>query len=141
MRFLRFYDGYLLCEFTSACFGSQHQRNAGKRVCTRGYSLLMILLSILALGLLSLSSVSLRSASQGSAQAQEKANARLALVLAIAELQKQAGSDMRITAPADIPAQNNSPLTGVWKSWEGTNHTLTGSMTGRPTIPDYARIG
>jgi len=102
--------------------------------------LLIILLSILALGLLSLSSVSLRSASQGSAQAQEKANARLALVLAIAELQKQAGSDMRITAPADILDQNNPPLTGVWRSWEGTNQTLTGSMTGRPTIPDYARI-
>ncbi|MGB1128674.1 MAG: hypothetical protein ACPG4K_01390 [Haloferula sp.] len=59
---------------------------------------LMVLLSLLAVGLLSLSSISLRSGSNVSAMAEARANARLALNIAIGELQKEMGPDMRISA-------------------------------------------
>ncbi|MEY3896706.1 MAG: hypothetical protein RLZZ214_2226, partial [Verrucomicrobiota bacterium] len=41
-------------------------------------------------------------------------------MLAIGELQKNAGPDQRITARADVDPQNtaNPRLTGVWKSWD-----------------------
>ena len=88
---------------------------------------LMILLTIIAVGLLSLSSISLRSAGIGDAQARANANARLAVMLAIGELQKQTGDDRRITADASIldpsavqvpPAKKpQSNLVGTWRSW------------------------
>ena len=57
----------------------------------------MILLTIIAVGLLSLSAVSLRSSSQSTAYAEARANARLALMIAIGELQRQTGLDTRVT--------------------------------------------
>ncbi len=98
---------------------------------------MMVLLVVVAVGLLSLSSVALRSASLGSAEAEAQANARMALMLALAELQQQAGPDMRVTAPADILDEDNPPLTGVWRSWEGSDHEQSGSLVGRPIQPDY----
>lgn len=99
---------------------------------------LMLLLAILAMGLLSLSSISLRAASKDVAQAEARANAKLALMLAIAELQSHAGPDTRITAPSGIVDQDSAPLTGVWRSWEGTNHETRGNFSGRPVTPDYS---
>ena len=93
--------------------------------------LLMILLTVIAVGLLTLSSISLRASSQGAALATARSNARLAMMLALGELQKLAGSDTRITARADILDQNNPPLLGIWKSWEGSDHDLQG----RPISP------
>ena len=79
----------------------------------------MILLTVIAVGLLSLSAISLRSSASGEASARAYANARLAVMLAVGELQKEAGDDRRITADASIlsatTAQPN--LTGVWTSW------------------------
>ena len=63
---------------------------------------LMVLLMLLALGMLSLSSVSLRTAAQSSDMNLARANARMALLLALGELQTHAGSDTRVTARADI---------------------------------------
>ena len=97
----------------------------------------MVLLVMIALAMLSLSYVSLRTSGRSSAEMEAKANARLALMLAIGKLQQHAGPDMRVTAPADILDEENPPLTGVWKSWEGTDHEATGSFTGRPKAPDY----
>ena len=92
---------------------------------TRGFALvvtlsLMILLTIIAVGLLTLSSISLRSSSQGNAMAAARANARMALMMAIGDLQKHAGPDQRVTARADLIDENiaSSKLTGVWDSWE-----------------------
>lgn len=95
---------------------------------------LMILLTLVAVGLLSLSAVSLRSGSQSRAESEARANARMALMFAIGELQKHTGQDTRVTAPADIVDPNAPTLTGVWKSWEGTDH----DGTGRPIKPDYS---
>lgn len=108
----------------------------------RGFALvitlsLMILLTILAVGMLSLSAVSLRSSSQGSAESQARTNARLALMIAIGELQKHAGVDTRVTAASGIVVEDSPPLLGVWKSWEGTDHETTGPFAGRPVTPDY----
>lgn len=105
----------------------------------RGFALivtlsLMVLLTVIAVGLLSLSSISLRGSSQGSAMQVARANARLALMLAIGDLQKQLGPDTRVSARADILNQNNAPLLGAWKSWEGTDH----DSNGRPIAPTYA---
>jgi hypothetical protein len=74
---------------------------------SRGFALvvtlsLMILLTVIAVGLLSLSAVSLRSSSHGMAQAEAKANARLALMIALGELQKEMGPDMRVSAEAAL---------------------------------------
>lgn len=78
----------------------------------------MILLTVIAVGLLSLSAISLRSSTAGEAMARANANARMAILMALGDLQKYAGDDRRITADASIsgtPAQPN--LVGVWDSW------------------------
>jgi len=84
----------------------------------RGFALvvtlsLMILLTIIAVGLLSLSSISLRASGASTAIAEARQNARMALMLAIGELQKQAGPDQRITATADIAGDTAGLPLGV----------------------------
>ncbi len=96
---------------------------------------LFVLLTVLVVGLLGLSSISLRSGNHGQYAAQARANARMALVLAIGELQRRAGPDTRVTARADILDDDNPPLLGVWKSWEGANH----DAQGRPVSPGNYR--
>lgn len=78
----------------------------------------MILLTVIAVGLLSLSSISLRSTANGEAEARAFANARVAILMAIGDLQKEAGDDRRITADASILENTAQPnLVGVWSSW------------------------
>lgn len=98
-----------------------------RQSCRGGFALvitvtLMVVLTVLVVGLLSLSAVSLRDASQYGPQAEARANARLALVMAFAQLQKQTGIDTRITATADLLAAESSAHVanpawcGVWRS-------------------------
>ena len=66
-----------------------------------------------------LSTVEIRSSSQGDALAEAKANARMALMIAIGELQKTAGPDQRVTAEGDIdsnPGSGKAHWVGVWNS-------------------------
>lgn len=79
---------------------------------------MMLLLALLAVGLLSLSTVSLRSSQHGNASQTARSNARLALTLAIGDLQKKLGPDQRISAPASI-VRSDAPfgVTGVWNAW------------------------
>ncbi|MFK7849955.1 MAG: hypothetical protein AB8D78_03155 [Akkermansiaceae bacterium] len=83
--------------------------------------LLMVLLSILALGLLSLSSVALRSNAQSSALSEARGNAKLALMIAIGRLQSELGSDQRISANGAIlenaATVEHPQWTGAWDSW------------------------
>ena len=83
---------------------------------------LTVLLTVIAVGLLSLSAIGQRSSSGTAAQAAAKANARLALMLALGELQKGLGPDQRISAPGgqqlaegDKTAGNH--WVGVYDSW------------------------
>lgn len=93
---------------------------------------LMVLLTVLAVGLLGLSSLSLSGSARDSYRAEAKANARLALSLAIAQLQKHTGPDQRITVPADQlssggdggqsdAAEARHHWTGVYDSWTSTS--------------------
>lgn len=91
----------------------------------RGFALvvtlsLMILLTIIAVGMLSLASVNLRAQSQGQAMAAARNNARMALMLAIGELQTSVGPDRAVTANGEIRSDNPAkPNTvGVWESWD-----------------------
>ena len=99
---------------------------------------LMILLTIIAVGLLTLSSISLRASSQENAMAEARANARLALMLAIGDLQKHLGPDRAITAPSEILATSSTPLakpntTGVWESWWDFNPNAAPDYTAEKT--------
>lgn len=75
-------------------------------------------LVILAVALASLATIELRRTSQGHQVALAKANARLALMQAIGQLQKTLGPDQRVSASADIleghPQQPQ--WTGVWRT-------------------------
>ncbi|MGJ8644290.1 MAG: hypothetical protein ACSHX9_12850 [Luteolibacter sp.] len=96
---------------------------------------LMVLLLIIAVGLLSISTVSLRSSGVSRDREIARGNAKLAMIMAISRLQELAGSDTRVTAPADALPENDEPsqLTGVWRSWEGTDH----QSNGQPITPNY----
>ena len=80
---------------------------------------LMILLTVVAVGLLSLSAISLRSTAQGAAMATAHSNARLALMLAIGDLQKSLGPDRAVSASSEILSATTAKphTTGVWESW------------------------
>ena len=94
---------------------------------------LMILLTVIAVGLLSLSSISLRASGGQAAVNVARANARMALVLALGELQKAAGDDRRITADGSIfDGATNPNVVGVWKSW---SPKLADNPLG--TLPNY----
>lgn len=94
----------------------------------RGFALivtvsLLVLLAVVAIGLLTLSTVITRSIRQDDAIQLAQSNARMALTLAIGELQASMGPDQRVSAEASILDSGSSAsenhLMGVWRSWEG----------------------
>ncbi|NWK54544.1 hypothetical protein HW115_02905 [Verrucomicrobiaceae bacterium N1E253] len=89
----------------------------------RGFALIatisvMVLLMMIVLAIITLSTIEVRSANNDNAMEEARVNARLALMLAIGELQKHTGQDQRSTARADIfdPDMANGSWIGVWHS-------------------------
>jgi len=82
----------------------------------------MVLLAMIALAIISLSTITLRGSSQDQATEIAQSNARMALMLAIAQLQEAAGPDQRITASADVlggsitVTEGRAHWTGVWST-------------------------
>ena len=77
----------------------------------------------------------MRAARQQTAQAEARANARLALIIAIGELQKQMVPDQRVSANGAILAEStvrHPHWAGVWNSWRA------GTMLAGTTSPDAA---
>ena len=97
----------------------------------------MVLLCIIAVSLLSISSISLRASGQNQAFSIAKANARLALQLAIGALQKETGPDQRVTATADqLPASGDgekSAADAKRRNWTGVYRSWLDTETTRPT--------
>ncbi|WP_035601187.1 hypothetical protein [Haloferula sp. BvORR071] len=98
-------------------------RAAGKK----GFALVVVLmlltlLSVLAIGLLSLANVSLRGSSMSEARRTAQANARLALSLALGQMQSELGDDRRVTADASLLSVTSAQpqLVGVWNSAAGS---------------------
>ena len=105
---------------------SPHRENqaALRRRRKQGFSLvatmlMLSLLMVLALGMTTLSSVSLRNSVRERDVSRARANARLALQIAIGELQQLAGPDRRVTASSSLSENSERPhLTGVWEGWK-----------------------
>lgn len=103
----------------------------------RGFSLIitismLVLLSLIAVGLLSLSSIVLRGSEADDDMQAARSNARLGLLMAIAELQRTMGSDRAVSAPADAVVENAQQphLVGAWDSWSWDPVT-------EPDAPNY----
>lgn len=80
--------------------------------------LMLALLMVLGIGLAGLSAIELRRSTREDHAALARANARLALVSAIGQLQKSLGPDQRVSATAEILGDTVAQphWTGVWKS-------------------------
>lgn len=89
---------------------------------------MMVLLTLMVFGLLTLSTLTLRTSQLGLARSQARANAKLALVIALGELQKTMGPDTRISARAETLAKDprlgvtiNSNTAKAW--WVGVSNS------------------
>ena len=96
---------------------------------TQGFALIatisvMVLLVMIALAMLSLSTIELRSVRQDDAMRTAQANARMALMMAIGELQKAAGPDQRVTATASVMGSSSNPYTSGTTAVDGRMHWM-----------------
>lgn len=80
--------------------------------------LMMTLLMVLGLGFLSLSSIEVRRSLREDQAAVARANARIALMEAMGQLQKTLGPDQRVSATGEILGETavNPHWTGVWRT-------------------------
>jgi hypothetical protein len=107
---------------------------------------MMVLLAGIALAMLSLATVELRRAHETAHEERARANARLALTMAIGQLQLAMGPDTRVSASSslvDLGGQKH--WTGVWstlapdgKPWV-TRDSETGGLTDRRAAQKYDR--
>ena len=106
-----------------------------KPVRNRGFALvitlsLMVLITVIAVAMLGLSAIELRKSAQGAARAAALGNARLALMLALGELQSSLGDDRRISADASVLANSKNPAAvGTWTGWSPDLASKSASAT------------
>ena len=84
----------------------------------------MVLLVVLAMAMLSLSTLEQRSALLDEHMKDARANARLALMIALGELQMAAGPDQRVTATAAILGDSNNGYSNGTVAVNGKRHWL-----------------
>ncbi|MBK1855311.1 hypothetical protein JO972_10105 [Verrucomicrobiaceae bacterium 5K15] len=86
----------------------------------------MVLLVMIALAMLSLSTIELRQESQAAHKQTAQANARMALMKALGDLQKYAGADQRVTATASILSDSVATHKKNWTTvWDTTDWDVT----------------
>ena len=110
----------------------------------KGFSLvalmmLMALVVVVLLGMISLSNLELKGSKRNVHELAARANARMALMIAMGELQKHTGPDQRVTARAAIlegsgqePPLANRDWLGVWKTtyrYQGQDWPLIGKAS------------
>lgn len=131
-----------------------------KKLHERGFALIsalvvLPLLAILIIGLLGLSTIEIRKTSTQMARDQARANARLALAMAIGQLQKHLGPDQRVSADSRLledgvgPTQSSKLAqphwVNVWRSTreDGTSYILRnaddGGLYDRRTMGNWDR--
>lgn len=104
------------------------------------------LITLLVLALLSLSTQARRTNSQWRNATMAQANARLSLMLAMAELQKQMGPDTRISAPADagtLSTGGQPRWTAIYDAWRrpATTGTAENPATRNPVFRGWLASG
>ena len=111
----------------------------------RGFALVLALsmmafVLVIVLVMSTLVTVELRSSKNEMKMNAARANARMGLMLALGELQQNAGSDTRVTAPGDSVAGGDGShrVTGAWRSWEGLDHDATIGLPGYDGSKDNA---
>ena len=101
---------------------------------------MMVLLTLVAIAMLSLSTIEQRSSGGGANEADRmaRANARMALMMALGELQKAAGPDQRVTATATILGNSANPYAGGSDADDGKKHWMGVWDTSNysPAVPD-----
>jgi len=101
---------------------------------------MMVLLTLVAIAMLSLSTIEQRSSGGGSNDADRmaRANARMALMIALGELQKAAGPDQRVTATSTLLGDSGNTYTSGTTAVDGKKHWVgvwdTSSYS--PAAPD-----
>jgi len=104
---------------------------------------------LISVSFIQLAHVEIRVSKQSSAQSEAKSNARLALMMAIAQLQEMTGSDQIVTAKANLLSDStvveNPNWVGVWKTTYAQNtHEISYPLIGKRTQEGdepYAYIG
>lgn len=99
---------------------------------------LLVLLTMVGIGLLTLSAVTIRGSSQANAQRMARDNARMAMIIALGQLQKHAGSDTRITATADM-AGSSGGNTLIPGAAPANNLSINSLNKGLTTIQNGSR--
>jgi len=108
-----------------------------RKKCERGFSLiaalmLMPLLALVAVSLLGLSTISIRKSSTQMEMDEARANARLALQLALGELQQHLGPDQRVSADGRLLGDAHPHWVSVWSTTreDGSSHIYRDNENG-----------